>query len=443
MLEFSNIVNTNRKFLNRTLRFFPLIALGAIAFLTINRFGGLRFEQYLFILILPFTLRKAHGQGQPMIFISLSFALFLLFFLTNVYSIFYLAVGMGLFASVFLIQLRPSLLSIILLGLTTPAVKYLLSVFSFPIKLQLTSWSGSILSILYSDIEIAGNCIYNGGIEFTVAQECLGLSMISTALAFAIFIMAFISTNTHKKPPFYLIVLFLISSVLLVTLANLSRIVLTISLNAMPDTFVHELIGILLFISNCCLPLIVLGRYTKRYYKTIRTEKLYKISNSYWSIILPVLALFSLLIEENKLAPDFNSDNIELTGFSKETRKDGIVKFRNKESLIYVKPPAFTLGSDHNPFICWKASGYSIKNEQEIKLGQFMAYTFELHKKDEQTLYSCWWYSNGYNNTISQLDWRLAMLNGEKPYCVINTTSTEKSQTVELTKLLMSQNFID
>jgi len=416
----------------------------ALAIPKFNQFGGLRFEQMLFFLVLPFTLTKKGGFYKPIPSFIMATFFILTFYLTHVYSLFYFGLCCAIFTSLTITKHRPTLLSFGLGLITTPAIKYLLSIFSFPLRLEITEVAGQILSLFMQELKIAGNCIIVNGISFTVAPECLGLNMISSALVFAVFVLAFFAKKFQKRPQLGFTLLFMSVAFTLVVLTNLTRILLTVILQAMPGNTLHELIGIFLFVINCCLPLFVIGAYSKRFYRTHNTNTtLAKQKYTLSLFLLPILVIGSYSVHKNLLNTEFYSTSVSINGFNKSESKDGVSKFINASAIIYVKPPAFMLGSDHNPFICWRGSGYQIKNERLQQMGKHSVYTFELHKPGAAPLYSCWWYSNGQTNSISQLEWRLATLNGKAPFVLVNVTTGNKNDTHTLSTQLLQTNIFD
>ncbi|WP_066629039.1 exosortase N [Labilibacter marinus] len=409
-----------------------------------NEFGGLQFSQILFFIILPFTLSKTGGYTSVMPLFFLSCLILITFYITHVYSLLFFGVCMAIITSLVISAYKPTLLTIGLAVICTPAVKYLLSIFSFPLRLKLTALAGEILKPIVDSLSVSGNCIYINNIEFTVAPECLGLNMISSALVFAIFTISFFASKLKRRPKLYFTISVILIAFLLIVLANLSRIVLTVFLKAMPGTALHEVIGLLMFVVNCCIPLLFIGAKSKRHYKIVKTKTVKYKEQHYLSLaIAPLLIIGSWNIHENSLKPNFKKAQICITGFDKEESKDGVIKLQNESAIVYVKPPAFMLGSDHNPFICWKASGYKIKNETEKKIGMHTVYQFELHKTGQPPLYSCWWYSNGKLNTTSQLQWRLASVKGKNAFSVVNVTCDNASLTQHWTETLLAQNILN
>ncbi|MCU4164313.1 exosortase N [Carboxylicivirga caseinilyticus] len=407
-----------------------------------HNFGGLRFEQLLFLLVIPFTTQTSEDLKGPAIFIVGAILFFFIYYLTHIYTSFYLAICFSVFSGIYYLGFYPTKLSVLLAVITAPVVKYLLSIFSFPIRLKITEFAGGLLNFIYNDIEISGNSIYKYGNEFTVAEECLGLNMISTSLVFSIFIIALFSKKHKQKPGISLSVTILTLTLFLVVISNLSRIVLTVIFEVYPGTIFHDLIGIITIVINCFIPIIIITFLLRGLYINNHTNN---SSHSKFNPILYILLLLTIgsnVIYSNSLQPSLSTSEINIEGFNKSLSKDGVLKFENGDHLIYIKPPSFTLGSDHSPFICWKGAGYKIKNESYINIDNHDALSFELIKNNDH-LYSVWWYSNGETNTISQLNWRLATIKGEAPFYLINITGTSEESVLKASKDFLNKQIID
>jgi len=386
---------------------------------------------------LPFTLRN---NGLKYIRLSITGALLflLLYYVLHVYSAFYIGWGLAILTCLMATAYQPTLLSYVLMALTTPAIKYLFMVFSFTIRLQLTDMAGKVLQWFYPAIEVAGNCLVLKGINYTVAPECLGLNMLSSALVVAMFALAFWGKRHQSQAGLPVIVLFAIVAFALVAAGNVVRIILTVMFGAMPDTFMHELIGLAVFVINTCVPLLVLSAWASRLFKPEATQiSQKKRLPLLLMLLLVVLTGGAYFVDNNKVQERQAPLELNIAGMQQSCSTDGVVKMTNNEVLIYLKPPAFFLGSDHHPFICWRASGYHIKNENVTTINGHEVYTFEIEKDGEAPMYSCWWYSNGERHTCSQLQWRLASLKGDKTYSVVNVSANDKDKCLEMVKELL------
>ncbi len=418
--------------------FIVLFLLVITAVPVIDKYGGLRFEQILFILALPFTLRRHSKVYQRLTMIG-AFVFLLLYYVLHIYSMFYIGLGMTVMLCLMAIPYRPTLLSYMLIAVTTPALQYLFQVFSFAIRLHLTQVAGNVLEVFYPTIEVAGNCLVLNGINFTIAPECLGLNMLSSTLVVAVFSLAFWSKRSKAQGGVFVIIAFATVAFALVAAGNVVRIILTVMLSAMPDTALHEFIGLVVFLIYICLPLLLLGAFARRFFNTITNTHSKAIR-----LPLIVASLFVLLIagayfvDRNQVQEAQEPLDLGIDGMQQSCSTDGVVKMSNDKVLIYIKPPAFFLGSDHHPFICWRASGYHIKNENIITIGGHDVYTFQIEKDGEEPMYSCWWYSNGQKHTCSQMQWRLAAIKGEGAYSVVNVSSLNKDECLRQVLMLVN-----
>ena len=74
--------------------------------------------------------------------------------------------------------------------------------------------------------------------------------------------------------------------------------------------------------------------------------------------------------------------------------------------------------------ICWRGSGYELRQVKTIEVGKQEVYSAVLEKENEK-LYTAWWYDNGNDRTIDQFDWRWNVLMGKSKYSLVNITAAE------------------
>ncbi|MBS2212208.1 exosortase N [Carboxylicivirga mesophila] len=402
-------------------------------------YGGLSLEQILFFVTLPLTLGNNRARRYTE-FTFVASALFLgLFYLTHVYSIFYMGFTLSILLALMLTPKQPGLLSYVLAGISTPAFQYLFQVFSFSIRLFLTRLAGKVLALIFPAIELAGNSLVMDGVSFTVAPECMGLNMLSAALIVAISSLAYMARRFNKRIGIFLCILFLLATLLLVIGGNISRIILTVLFRAMPGTIIHEIIGLLVFSINICLPLVMLAVYMRPLYSEKRHEAPVIKQVTFRKVFfLFLLVAGSALVRQNHVHSQAGTPSLHLPDMQQSITKDGVVKYSNNHALVYVKPPAFFLGADHHPFICWRGSGYQIANENMVQINHHEVFTFELHKEGEPVLYSCWWYTNGLQHTCSQFTWRMAAIKGDAAFSVINVSAPSREACLTITKQLLN-----
>jgi exosortase N len=403
-------------------------------------YGGLRFEQALFFLALPVTLHKAGVKVYPRLTVTGAITFLGLYYLVHVYSVFYLGFGLVLMVVLMYTTYRPTLLSYALLYLTAPVFQYVIQAYSFSIRLQLTNFAAKVLREVYPSIEQAGNRLVLDDITYTVVPECMGLDMLTSALVIAVCLMVFKARQNNKNAGFKVITLMLTAAITYVLFGNITRIIITVIFSAMPDTILHEFIGILVFVVNICLPLLLTVSASKKLFLPINNQIKQKIVLHRVSIII-LLALLagSGFVTKNQLKLDASPLAIDLPGMCRSVGPGGVIKFSNDQALVYIKPPAFILGADHHPYICWQASGYQVTEETLEQVNGFDVSTFQLDKDGEPPLFSIWWYSNGKQHTSNQIRWRLAPFKSEAAYSVINVSAVSKEDCLKLTHQLLGQ----
>ncbi|WP_439185542.1 exosortase N [Carboxylicivirga taeanensis] len=401
-------------------------------------YGGLHFEQAMFFMALPFTLQKAGNQSFPRLTASAALVFLLVYYVVHVYSIFYLGFGLALLLTLMRTAYRPTLLSYALLLITVPAFQYAFQAFSFSIRLQLTSFAVKVLQVMYPTIEQVGNRMVLNDISYTVAPECMGLNMLTSALVMALCLIAFKAKRHDLRAGVKVISLVMLAAIGFVMIGNVSRIILTVIFKAMPSTALHELIGLLVFAANICVPLILFVAVGTRLYLPAYVEVKHLVNIPRMLLIIIISVVFSsVFITKNQLKDEAGPLTIEIPHMNRTVGSDGIVKLSSEEALVYIKPPAFFLGADHHPFICWRASGYQVQEEELEEVNGHEVYTFKLTKDHEPPIFSCWWYSNGQSQTCSQLKWRLAPLTDEAPYSVINVSAKSKEACLKLALQLL------
>jgi exosortase N len=221
-------------------------------------------------------------------------------------------------------------------------------------------------------------------------------------------------------------------------------------LQSKPETVMHELVGLLSFGIYFILPMYFITKWIIKAQPNFNIKKVKskaipsKATTKLFTIVLiSSLAYFNFnRMDYRNIEVDNKSSNIEILNYTKSITKENVIKFKNNNALIYIKPSCHFFGPDHSPTICWKGSGYEFVNIDSEKLGAYQIYKAEL-KKGNETLYTAWWFDNGKNKTISQLNWRWKTAIGEEPYRLINITSTSKNELNNGVNSLLYMNLFD
>jgi len=318
----------------------------------------------------------------------------------------------------------------------SPVFQYFSNIFSFPIRLKLTSWAGQLFSLAGVNLEIEGNIILYRGNEFSVDPACMGINMTITALLLGLMIIAFYQKRLSKRINLALITGVLISILLLNIFSNLIRIVCLVQFNILPDTLMHELTGVFCLLLYVILPTSLLIRWVvNRLGKPISLTNLSIYSNYVNSkhyvfhvLVLIVFVCASILINVNDKYEAMTLGPVPSVKGYNSTRVDwSIVKLENERSLVYIKVIRDFYYADHNPMICWRGSGYELRKVKTVEVGNQTVYSAVLEKGNEK-LYTAWWYDNGNDRTIDQFDWRWNVLMGKSKYSLVNITAAEPSE---------------
>ncbi|MEO6000239.1 MAG: exosortase N [Chitinophagaceae bacterium] len=316
------------------------------------------------------------------------------------------------------------------LVIMSPIFEYAATVFSFPIRLQLTSWAGNMMAFTGQTVISTGNMITIHGNEFTVDPECMGLNMMETSLLLGVMISCIYQQKFKVRVRFLILVLMLIVISVLNILSNLFRIIAIVQFDIKPGTAIHDIIGItclLLYviIPGAALIKVIIKNSDKLLliYKPIPVKKLKTTTSTGLYLLVTGAILFTVLntfIHETrkhafKVPPPY------LSGYRVERVDADILKLTDALSLVYIKDIGGFYSTEHNPMICWKGSGYTFKKVEKSIIQGASVYIAVLIKGDEK-LYTAWWYDNSKIRTISQFCWRWDAFKGGSNYALINVT---------------------
>jgi exosortase N len=330
-----------------------------------------------------------------------------------------------------------NLLPVGVVGLMSPVFQFIADEFSVPIRLQLTSWAGAIMSCLQGKITVKGNLIVSNGNEFLVDPACMGLNMMVTSLLLQLIIIAMYQRKYQLQLSWWQVIGLLAVSFALNIVSNLFRIICLVWFNILPGTTMHELTGIFCLLVYVVIPVVWLTQLVIKHKGHVtfiaHTNTTPVLGKSVLRIHLVLFiiiswAAFKTVLNDRKVA-DTTAAVVAVDGYKTERVTAEIVKLQNNESLIYVKNIPDFFSADHHPMICWKGSGYSFNQMQQETIGGQQVYTALLINGNEQ-LYTGWWYDNGIEHTIEQVSWRYKMLAGKKPFSVVNVTTGNKQQLI-------------
>ncbi|MFT3675916.1 MAG: exosortase N [Chitinophagaceae bacterium] len=312
--------------------------------------------------------------------------------------------------------------------LMSPVASYLASVFTFPIRIAMTEVAGSLLKWLGGDIVTLGNTLRYNGVDYTVDAACMGLKMLEVSLITGLFLAVHFEKRSNRKLPLFPVFGYLLLVFFLNMVCNLFRILILVLMGWMPGTLLHEITGIVCFVMYVVAPAVYLSRrmtsvFGKEYTVPVQIKAIpSSLFLKQGILLLLIFFVGGFQLKYGKALYDSTSQLRTVNGYQLEESAPGIWKYFNGSTLVYVKSVRGFFDTDHQPMLCWKGSGYVFSHVQAAALGDNRVYMAEL-KKENNCLYSAWWYSNGKRSTLSQWNWRSEMLKGSAPYYLVNVTS--------------------
>ena len=315
----------------------------------------------------------------------------------------------------------------LVLLIISPMFKYLSEVFTFPVRLQISSCAGWLMQMSGLPVIIEGNSILLNGAEFSVDPACMGLQMTGFALLAVILLMAHFRMQDQKSLLLRHQVVLVLLAFGLNTIANLMRIIMLVALRIAPDNALHDFSGIACLIVYVVAPLFFIVRYMHRCLGSMAIlrrkpdERHYRLLIPGHLLLLFTCGFFCFQKPVMNVGSTRSSAIVPREGYTMQQLKSGITQFRNGDALVYIKPiPAF-YSSEHSPVTCWTASGYHLSRISKKHFAGTDVYIGCL-KKGNDELHTAWWLSNGQYATISQLDWRWKSLTEKSHFQLINVT---------------------
>lgn len=312
--------------------------------------------------------------------------------------------------------------------LASPLFLYFKSLISFPIRLELSEIVYFILNNAGFNIKIEGNLIHTDTASFLIDEACSGLYLLGYGLLFGTIILSHFSKNhpiSLTRLIFYYIIL-----LLLILVGNIVRIAGLIVFEIMPEHWLHETIGILIYAFQILIPFYLIVKYSfGRPHAPISRTKNKKYPTFKYGV-LTVLFLTMIARDQSSNKYEVKNEEIKTGKYTSKLLKNGVVKLQNEISLIYIKSPIAPYKADHNPIVCWKGSGYKFKKIEKKSFFGTQINIAELEKGNEK-LYTSWWFESGKSRFGSQLDWRINALKTGERFYLINATFETREKLIE------------
>ncbi len=280
-------------------------------------------------------------------------------------------------------------LPVLALMLMSPIFTYIVNIFTFPIRMQLTAIAGKALLFAGAAVTVEGNSILLNGNSFSVDAACMGLSMMVSSLLCGIMLLGY----SQRKAGLYLSwpkVSLLLAFIFLANVAgNLFRIILLVQFNIPPEHFMHEWTGILCLLVYVMLPLVWLCPLLVRRFGKPRVFSAAKEETPPFILLQAhvCLAACVLLVAYKISQPPVNisaATHPAVSGYQVTPMNHHVMKLENAQALIYIKSIPGFYYTDHQPTTCWQGSGYTFKQVKESRMAGRTVFTGRLEKGEEQ-----------------------------------------------------------
>lgn len=332
-----------------------------------------------------------------------------------------------------------------LAALASPVFGDVSRLFEFPVRLWLTARVVDLVNATGRHASAAGNLIAIDKYEFSVDTACAGLNMLATSLLITLMLLAFYKRREQRQLSLGWSAAVMVLTIVLNVACNFFRIWFIVTLKIMPGTLMHDITGIVCLAVYVIIPMIVGIKYFYR-----RLGKTQEPAPATFNGSLHFAQIHLLLLAGNifgamhlkKLDELCNLSNSPITvnGYHKSTLHNGVIKFDNPKTLIYIKPTAF-YAPEHDPMVCWTGSGYEFKAIQESVVQGRHIYSGMLQKAGG-TIYTAWWFDNGQTKTVNQLKWRWQAATGQPGFCLINVNAAKRDDLTATVNRIINQNLI-
>ncbi len=378
----------------------------------------------------------------PYRYLVAAFLCLLLCYVLPVKTFLFFAIGFSVFFLWEHSGLRHGFGALVLLVLCSPVFDSMANVFSFPVRLQLSQVSGTLLSLVKEEVTVQGNMIFSGGKEFSVDAACMGLNMLTVSLVLGITVLHFFGKKLKKTIRWWELLLYLMVIVVLNMVCNLFRIMLLVHFALMPGTPAHDLAGLLCLLVYVFLPAVLLAERVMMRAGTglVPGNGAPARFHLPWHLFLFIAVL--LTAQHMAYFNTYREENIstkEAAGFKTSRPAPGIIKLEKSSVLIYIKRLRGFFDTEHNPMFCWKGSGFAFRNVEQKTISGTPVYTSRL-VKGGQVMHSAWWYSNGQHHTNSQVHWRWNAARGAAPYSIVNVTTASADDLQKQIAAILEKN---
>jgi len=165
---------------------------------------------------------------------------------------------------------RLNQLPLFLLAVVSAFANHIAYVWSFPIRLWLSSIVAKSLTFIGMDAQADGNIILLNGSDFNVEPGCVGLNMLLTGLVMGLFILAHFERQYQRTFNFLQVSAAMLFVLLLSVFSNYIRLLTLVIFYILPENPLHELVGIFCLMVYVLLPFYaIVARIVIRYFQSV------------------------------------------------------------------------------------------------------------------------------------------------------------------------------
>ena len=414
-----------------------LLAVAIFLFFQHDNFPGSA-ALYLGVLFFPYFLQKKKPSTNRLLgFVFLG--IILLFFFQSS-TLYYTVTALIILWLIENLLGKQNPLPFLLLMVIAPIFRYLVHIWSFPMRIRISELVASSLRLIGMDVTAIGNTILVNKAVYEVEPACIGIKMTGTALVCCLLILGFFVKERDLKLNWTKAILSLLVALVLTLFANYVRLLGLVIFNILPSNPLHSIMGIISLVVYVLIPFFFWWNWRQPKTNIISDEKILNQS----SLVIPKVGgsrrflLYGIIVlgliftgrqfQKERMEPVMLTCPLtgisELPGFVESNaiqNEFGVLGLRRSNQIVYIKPPAGPFQGAHDPRICWQGSGFVFRKIKKEVVNNIEVYTAEI-TLDELTLQTAWWYDNGHHQTTEEWNWRWRSLFYGEDYYLINVS---------------------
>ncbi|MEQ8469818.1 MAG: exosortase N [Marinoscillum sp.] len=321
--------------------------------------------------------------------------------------------------------------------LISPLFSYFSSLVSFPLRWQLSQLTSTLLRFGGFDVQTKGNVVSIEGTEFLIDEACAGLHMLGYGLLTGVLVIGYF--NRNKPISLGATSCYFLLLIALILFGNVVRIALLVVFKVMPESWLHEGLGIVIYILEIIVPFYLIIRFFEKRSTTIAPKEMVYRKFPVWKYILLIMLFFIGTLRNQAKKTESKLTTLQIPG--SKVLKSGTIKISNDDMIMFIKPPVAPYRANHTPMVCWQGSGYEFQKIETLALAQSEINIAELTKGNDR-LYTAWWFESTESQTGNEWEWRKMSFKENQSFYLINITSDCKSKLMSHLNEMIEQKTI-